>query len=218
MKHNNQLNNIHFRKDWQRYVRTWFDQPAKKAARRDARMVKAKKVAPRPVNLFRPVVRGQGVRYNSKLKLGRGFSLDEVEAAGFTRKNALSFGVSIDWRRRNKSEEDFQRNVDRLKAYKAKLVVFPRKPNSQKVKAGDSTKEQLAKAVQITSKVIIPFSQKKPLPEARLISESELEADVWGMQRNQRAIAKMWGIREKRAKEKAEQGEKAAKKASKKGE
>ena len=27
MKHNNQLPNAHFRKDWQRFVKTWFDQP-----------------------------------------------------------------------------------------------------------------------------------------------------------------------------------------------
>jgi large subunit ribosomal protein L13e len=42
VKHNNQVPNQHFHKDWQRYVRTWFNQPAKKVARRAARLAKAK--------------------------------------------------------------------------------------------------------------------------------------------------------------------------------
>merc|ERR1711907_755388 len=49
MKHNNMIVNEHFRKYWQRYVKTWFDQPAKKKARRLARAKKAAAVAPRPV-------------------------------------------------------------------------------------------------------------------------------------------------------------------------
>jgi hypothetical protein len=40
MKHNNQIPNGHFHKDWQRYVRTWFNQPGRKKRRRVARLQK----------------------------------------------------------------------------------------------------------------------------------------------------------------------------------
>ena len=42
MKSNNAIPHNHFHKDWQRYVKTWFDQPAKKAARRNARIAKVR--------------------------------------------------------------------------------------------------------------------------------------------------------------------------------
>ncbi len=69
----------HFRKDWQRFVRTWFDQPANKVARRKARVAKAAKLHPRPLNSLRPVVRCQTVKYNRKIRAGRGFTLDELQ-------------------------------------------------------------------------------------------------------------------------------------------
>lgn len=34
MKHNNVIPNGHFKKDWQSYVKTWFNQPARKQRRR----------------------------------------------------------------------------------------------------------------------------------------------------------------------------------------
>lgn len=34
VKHNNVVPNGHFKKDWQNYVRTWFNQPARKKRRR----------------------------------------------------------------------------------------------------------------------------------------------------------------------------------------
>ena len=80
MKHNNQLPNAHFHKHWQRRVKTWFDQPGKKVARRQARLAKAQRIAPRPVDgLLRPAVRCQTVRYNTKVRAGRGFTLDELK-------------------------------------------------------------------------------------------------------------------------------------------
>jgi large subunit ribosomal protein L13e len=217
MKHNNVLPNVHFHKDWQRYVKTWFNQPAKRKARRAARLSKAKKIAPRPLKALRPVVRGPTIRYNLKLRLGRGFTLDEIEAAGFTKQQARTTGIAVDCRRRNKTVGDFQRNVDRLRTYKQKLVLFPKKANSKRVKKGDSTKEQLAKAVQVTDRRVLAF-QAKPAAEApKEITANLLDIDVWGKQRNEKTIAKRWGLREKRAKDKAEQGEKDKKKKAKKG-
>lgn len=64
-------------------MRTWFDQPGKKKSRRTARLAKAKKCAPRPVDLLRPAVRCPTVKYNTKLRMGRGFTLEEIKVFKF---------------------------------------------------------------------------------------------------------------------------------------
>ena len=131
------LHGNHFRKDWQRRVRTWFDQPGRKLRRRNARKVKAATLGVRPLSALRPAVRGQTVQYNRKLREGRGFTLGELKEAGIGRKEARGVGIAVDHRRRNLSEEGKKLNVERLKAYKARLIVFPR--NAKKPKKGDSS-------------------------------------------------------------------------------
>jgi large subunit ribosomal protein L13e len=127
----------HFRKDWQRRVRTWFDQPGRKLRRRTARKTKATTLGVRPLTLLRPAVRAQTVRYNRKVREGRGFTLAELKDAGIGRKEARGVGIVVDHRRRNLSEEGKKINVERLQAYKARLIVFPRKAG--KPKKGDSS-------------------------------------------------------------------------------
>ncbi|KAK4368835.1 hypothetical protein RND71_012627 [Anisodus tanguticus] len=81
MKHNNVIPNGHFKKHWQNYVRTWFNQPARKTRRRNARQQKAVKIFPRPTaGSLRPIVHGQTLKYNMKVRAGRGFSLEELKA------------------------------------------------------------------------------------------------------------------------------------------
>lgn len=83
-KRNNMIPNGHFHKDWQRRVKTWFNQPARKYRRRIRRIKKAQAVAPRPVQgLLRPIVRCPSVRYNKKLRLGRGFTIEELKVMNF---------------------------------------------------------------------------------------------------------------------------------------
>merc|ERR1712224_776962 len=107
MKHNNQIHSCRkFRKFWQRYVKTWFNQPARKKARRTARDKKAAVVAPRPVaGNVRPLVHGATLKYNSKVRIGRGFSLAEIKDAGLGKLEAQSLGIAVDPRRRNRSVE-----------------------------------------------------------------------------------------------------------------
>ena len=136
-RHNNVLPANHFRKDWQRRVKTWFNQPGRKLRRRNARKAKTALIGVRPLSLLRPAVRAPTVRYNTKLREGRGFTLAELKEAGIGRKAARGIGIVVDHRRRNLSEEGKAINVERLKAYKARLIVFPR--NSKKPKKGDST-------------------------------------------------------------------------------
>lgn len=131
------LHQNHFRKDWQTRVRTWFDQPGRKLRRRTARKTKAAKLGVRPLTLLRPAVRAQTVRYNRKIREGRGFTLAEIKEAGIGKKEARGVGIVVDHRRRNLSEEGKAINVERLKVYKERLIVFPR--NSKKPKKGDST-------------------------------------------------------------------------------
>jgi len=140
VKHNNVICNEHFRKDWQRYVKTFFDQPMRKRKRNLRRKEKAARLAPRPVDLLRPEVNCPSVRYNAKVRLGRGFTPEELRACGLSPKNARTIGIAVDKRRKNKSEEKFTRNVRRLKAYLEKLVVLTKK-EKETLKLKDPAKE-----------------------------------------------------------------------------
>lgn len=81
-KRNNVIPNGHFHKDWQRYVRNWFNQPARKQRRHDTRVKKARSIAPRPVaGSLRPIVRCPTFKYNTKIRAGKGFTLDELKVS-----------------------------------------------------------------------------------------------------------------------------------------
>jgi len=130
--------NGHFHKDWQKYVKTWFNQPARKVRRHNRRLKKAREAAPRPAaGPLRPVVRCPTVRYQTKVRAGRGFTLEEVKRAGLSKYYARTIGIAVDHRRRNRSLESLQQNVQRLKEYRSKLILFPL--NSKKPWKGDST-------------------------------------------------------------------------------
>lgn len=60
-----------------------------------------------------------------------------VQAAGIHKKTARTIGIAVDPRRRNRSTESLQANVQRLKEYRSKLILFPRKASAPK--KGDST-------------------------------------------------------------------------------
>lgn len=80
LKRNNMVPNGHFHKDWQIRVKTWFNQPMRKKRRRLTRIKKARTIAPRPVaGPLRPVVRCPTVKYNTKVRAGRGFTLEELK-------------------------------------------------------------------------------------------------------------------------------------------
>jgi large subunit ribosomal protein L13e len=216
MKHNNQICNLHYHKDWQRHVKTWFNQPGKKVARRTARARRAKELAPRPTHALRPVVRCQTLKYNNKVRAGRGFTLCELKAAGINRKEAAGVGITVDHRRKNRSEEGFQANVNRLKLYKSKLVIYPRNPTSKRAKAGDAKKEDLAAVSQSTTMHGIAIKQAVPKTSVRKITKEERNAVVTAVLRKNLTDAKLWGAREKRAKDAAEKAKMKGKKKGKK--
>jgi len=197
--------NGHFKKHWQNYVKTWFNQPARKKRRRIARQKKAVKIFPRPTaGPLRPIVHGQTQKYNMKVRAGRGFSLEELKAAGIPKKLAPTIGIAVDHRRRNRSLESLQANVQRLKTYKAKLVVFPR--TARKLKAGDSSPEELATATQVQGKYMT-ITQEKPSLELVKVTDEMKNFKAYAKLRVERMNKRLVGVRLKKAAE-AEKDEK----------
>ncbi|KAI4959200.1 hypothetical protein J4E86_002922 [Alternaria arbusti] len=209
IKHNQQIQKNHFHKDWQRYVRCHFDQPGKKKSRRNARVAKAAKVAPRPVDKLRPVVRCPTIKYNRRVRPGRGFSLVELKAAGIPRKFARTIGISVDPRRQNLSEEGLKANVERLQEYRKRLILFPRR--NGKTKSGDASAEDVKAAksadnlVQSTA-AALPIKNVVQLEEGP-IGNYEATENAYRKLRDARSEARLVGVREKRAKAKAEEAD-----------
>jgi len=199
-KHNNVLHANHFRKDWQRRVRTWFDQPGSKVRRRRARKAKAASLGVRPLTLLRPAVRAPTVRYNRKLREGRGFTLAELKEAGIGRKEARGVGIVVDHRRRNLSEEGRALNIERLKAYKSKLIVFPRK--ASKPKKGDSTGDDLNA---LTTRINLALPPSATPEEPRKITEEERGFEAAKTLRDAKFRARHEGQRKIRAAKREEE-------------
>lgn len=220
VKNNNVVPNNHFKKQWQRRVKCWFNQPARKKRRRLARQAKAAAVAPRPVSgLLRPVVRCPTQKYNMRVRAGRGFSLEELKAAGINAKEARNIGIAVDARRRNKNVETLQANVARLAAYKGRLVLFPRRSGVKN--ARDADKPGLMKTSDAASIAaargaaglvgdILPIVQEKAAVEFVSITDEMKEGSVYLQMREARNQARTIGPKAV-AKKLAEEAEKASK-------
>lgn len=119
-------------------------------------------------------------------------------------------GIVVDHRRRSKSEEGQKLNVERLKEYRSRLVVFPRKAG--KPKSGDA---------QVSSNILLQLTKQgedltahitRTLPglpsvyesEApRAIESEEKEASAFRSLREARAGQRSEGARQKRLAAKA---------------
>jgi large subunit ribosomal protein L13e len=115
-------------------------------------------------------------RYNAKIRAGRGFTLEELKAAGVTVAQAKSKGVAVDFRRRNKSKESLDLNAQRLKSYLARVVVNPKK-------------EQ---AVQLTGEVA-KLPSGKPKIEGAAITAEMKSAQVYRHAKQVEASRKLEG-------------------------
>ncbi|OAP62955.1 hypothetical protein AYL99_02182 [Fonsecaea erecta] len=223
IKHNQQLPNNHFHKDWQRRVRVHFDQPGRKSRRRANRLAKAAAVAPRPVDKLRPVVRCPTIKYNRRARAGRGFTLMELKEAGIPRKLAPTIGIAVDARRADTNQETLTLNVSRLKAYKARLILFPRKSGQHKkldaaesdVKMASESAEKkdgkIATSVAAVMAIDSGVGLKYGFHEIKKGDLPAGEEDAYRKLRQARSEARFVGAREKRAKAK-EEAEEAKKK------
>mmetsp|Transcript_11700 Transcript_11700/g.16868 ORF Transcript_11700/g.16868 Transcript_11700/m.16868 type:complete len:212 (-) Transcript_11700:75-710(-) len=167
VKHNNQIQLPHLRKKYcassrgPLKVKLSLNKASKKKSRRLARAAKAAAIAPRPLQKLRPSVHCPTQKYSAKVRLGRGFSLRELREAGINPKFAQTIGIAVDHRRINRSVEHLQVNVDRLKEYKEKLVLFPKKRKSKPGVGLESTADECNAASQYSG-TILPLV--KPVP------------------------------------------------------
>lgn len=138
-----------------------------------------------------------------------------MQEAGVPRKLAPTIGISVDHRRGNVSNESLSANVARLKEYKARLILFPRR--SGQFKKLDSTAEQI-KAVQdkegFAKNVgsLFPVHNTTPVEAVTEVKKADMPKGDEAFQRLRlaRIDARQLGARQKRAKAKAEEA--AAKK------
>ena len=132
------------------------------------------------------------------------------QSAGINRREALTIGIPVDHRRKNRSVESLELNVARLKTYKSKLIIFPKKSGKSKK---DSDPTELAQAKQIKGPVLA-IEQTWVTENPRKVTEEEKKFDAYSTLRRARADARFVGVREMRRKAKEE--EEANKKKQKK--
>ena len=189
VRHNNMLPNVHLGKDWQEKVKTWFNQPGRKHRRQIKRAAKAAKIAPNPTHTLKPIVRGQTNKYNNKIRLGRGFTKEELKKAGILSLNyARSIGIAVDHRRKDTSNEAQTANVNRRKEYLAKMILYPRKKADKKAIVKEATEEQLkapeAKE-QNTCKCVVPLPKEEVGYTFAPITKEMKSANVYKTQRTE---------------------------------
>ena len=187
------LTAVHLGKDWQEKVKTWFNQPGRKHRRRIARQRKARLIAPNPTHKLRPIVRGMTNKYNNKIRLGRGFTTEELKKAGINSMlYAKSLGIAIDLRRKDTSAETQTLNVNRIKEYLAKMILYPRKKADKKPIIKEATEEQLKapeSKEQNVCKCIIPFPKEEPGYTFAAITDAMKKENIYKTQRTERKTA-----------------------------
>lgn len=186
VKHNNIIPNIHCKKKYLQSsrgplkVKLALNQATRKKARRMRRAARAAAIAPAPLQKLKPVVQCPTQKYSAKSRLGRGFTLEELKAAGLNASYARTIGIAVDHRRRNKCEESLQANVARLEAYKANLVVL---------KSGVATPAALA------TKTVQPLPAKKHEVVTQEITDEMKEFKAFTTMRVARQETKIAGYR-----------------------
>ena len=178
------------------YIKPWLNQAGRKKSRRVARQKKAAAIFPRPVaGLLRPLVHCPTQRYNMKIRLGRGFTLEELRCAKISPKKARTIGISCDHRRRNRCVESRDLNVDRLKVYLSKLMIFPR---NSKVKKGETARTELENVAQNTLAEVIPREAVDSAIQTRPITSEMKKLEAYKTIRRAFVTKKNYGKKLKR--------------------
>ena len=102
------------------------------------------------------------------------------------RKEALGIGIAVDFRRRNKCNESLQLNVQRLKKYKARLVVFPRKK-------GEEWTEDMKAATALETADVLPIDNK--LVQEKPRASYDVDAQYRAMEAEEREFSAYKAIR-----------------------
>ena len=201
VRHNNMLHNVHLKFDWADKVKTWYNQPGRKHRRRVLRKRKANLQAPNPTHKLRPIVRGQTNKYNTKIKLGRGFTVKELKEAGIRGLSyARSLGIAIDLRRKDTSKETLDLNAGRIKEYLSRMILYPRKENKpeKKPQVPEATADKLKSAqagVQNTLKGVIELPKKEVGYSFEAITDEMKKKNAYQTQRKEIKTAKGFYVR-----------------------
>ena len=117
---------------------------------------------------MRPAVRGQTNRYNGKIKIGRGFTTQELKLAGITSlAEARSIGIAVDLRRKDTCNETLNLNSNRIKTYLSKIIVHRAEKKGSKnvpsklfreVNFNEANNEPAVKVQNTTRQVIRKFN------------------------------------------------------------
>ena len=196
VRHNNMLHNVHLKFHWADKVKTWYNQPGRKHRRRVLRLKKAKLSEPNPTHKLRPIVRGQTNKYNTKIKLGRGFTEKELKEAGIRGLSyARSLGIAVDLRRKDTSKETLDLNAGRIKEYISRMILYPRneKKPDKKPQVPEATAEKLNSAeakVQNTVKGVIELPKKEIGYSFAPITDEMKNKNVYQTQRKEIKTAK----------------------------
>ena len=166
-----------------------------------------------------------------KVRYGRGFTLEEIKNAGLNAKYARTIGISVDYRRQNSGMETRDLNVKRLKAYLAKLILFPSKTSKKLAKkmadtkdqkprkliVPDATAEKLNSAAakeQVKEKTVVPMQEPKLREKPQSITPEMKATKNFCKLRLEWTKAKYVGVRRKRAELAAREAEEKAAKAA----
>ena len=191
VRHNNMLHNVHLKFDWADKVKTWYNQPGRKKRRRTLRLKRAKLVAPNPTHKLRPIVRGQTNKYNTKIKLGKGFTEKELKEAGIKGlAYARSLGIAVDLRRKDTSKETLDLNSGRIKEYLSRMILYPRndKKPDKKPQVPEATADKLNSAeakIQNTLKGVIELPKKEIGYSFAPITDEMKNKNVYQIQRKE---------------------------------
>lgn len=204
-KGNNAIPHVHQRKHYhpcssqKGNLKVFLAQPKQKERRRRLRLQKAKAVFPRPLRQLRPLVSCPTVRYNMKKRLGAGFTTEELAGAGINARYAATVGINVDARRKNISEESLALNVQRLKTYVSKLVLFP--INHKKVQKGEATEAEQKAAVQNAN--VNAKAARKAKEAPRKITAEEAKTNAYAFLKKNHSAARFLGDRIRRNDKKA---------------
>jgi len=228
VRNNNMVPRTQLHKDWQRWIKTHFDQPAKAKKRALKRRARAKGKAPRPLRKLRPIVQCGTQRHNMRARMGRGFTPMELKRVGIdSPQYARTIGIAVDMRRKNRSSEHMERNLKRLREYLGNLVLFPVEPmgkdrDDKEKMVAFLTAQHQAKLKMAGHRTFLktPMRYMHKRKHVQMVRMAEVpDYDVWGTQRNEWKVMKKhfrWRRRDIRHRwKRAEMEAKAAKKAAK---
>ena len=118
--------------------------------------------------------------------------MEELKEAGINKHFAKTVGISVDHRRTNKSTQSLLLNVNRLKEYKARLVIFPKKADVSKDVIGTAAANKDLFTKPKASEGAITFTT---------VTDELTGFRAYDALRRAQADTKLVGIRSKKAKE-----------------